>query len=241
MPLLFGVEKMSLIKKIGVIIADGDEYTPFFNDIVKYDPIEIHLLGKRGHTYTVKGVDVVSVNCGIGKANAAALAAALIMCGCEAILNFGLSGGISGVRRGETVLSSAFFEHDFDLTGLGYAPCQKPGQAALIKADEELCTLFEQVLPDIKKGTFATGDCFVSNAALRDSLRDNFGAIACDMETAAIADICQSASVPFAALRKISDDAGESAAESYRDMNTYGNISLSLAVLKVIDIISQGK
>ena len=65
--------------------------------------------------------------------------------------------------------------------------------------------------------------------------------MSCDMETAAIADICQSASVPFASLRKISDDAGESAAESYRDMNTYGNISLSLAVLKIIDVISQGK
>lgn len=232
---------MSLTKKIGVVIADSDEYTPFLNDIEKYAPTEINLLGKKGHSYTLNGVTVVSVNCGIGKANAAALAAALIMSGCEIILNFGLSGGISNVRRGETVLGNAFLEHDFDLTGLGYAPCQKPGQDALIKADAELCALVEQVLPDIKKGTFATGDCFVSNAALRDSLRDNFGAIACDMETAAIADICQSASVPFASLRKISDDAGESAAESYRDMNTYGNISLSLAVLKIIDVISQGK
>lgn len=230
---------MSMYKKIGIIIADNDEYAPFLKDIEKYSPVSTPLLGKNGHTYTVGDLSVCALNCGIGKANAAAGAAALIMSGCEAILNFGLSGGISGVRRGETVLSSAFFEHDFDLTGLGYAPCQKPGQDAVIKADETLCAIFKQVLPEIKTGTLATGDRFVSNAALRDCLRDNFGAIACDMETAAVADICRSAGIPFAALRKISDDAGESAAESYRDMNTYGNISLSTATLQVIDKIKE--
>ena len=230
---------MSMYKTVGVIIADDGEYAPFLKDIQKYDPQPITLLGKTGHTYTFGGVTVYSLYCGVGKANAAAGTAALIMSGCEAILNFGLSGGISGVTRGETVLGNAFLEHDFDLTGLGYAPCQKPGQDAVLKADAGLCALFEQVLPGIKEGTLATGDCFVSNATLRDSLRDNYCAIACDMETAAIADICRSAGIPFVALRKISDDAGENAGESYRDMNTYGNVSLSQAILQVIDKIKE--
>ena len=230
---------MSMYKKIGVIIADNDEYAPFLKAIEKYSPVSTPVLGKNGHTYTVGDLTVCALNCGIGKANAAAGAAALIMSGCEAILNFGLSGGISGVKRGETVLGNAFLEHDFDLTGLGYAPCQKPGQEPVIKGNKALCDLFERVLPGIKRGTLATGDCFVSNTALRNSLRDNFGAIACDMETAAIADICKSAGIAFACLRRISDDAGESAADSYKEMNTNGNVSLCEAVLQVIDIIKE--
>ena len=53
----------------------------------------------------------------------------------------------------------------------------------------------------------------------------------CDMETAAIAYVCEYAGLPFAAVRRVSDDAGESAVDNYRDMNTSGETVLSDFIL----------
>lgn len=39
------------------------------------------------------------------------------------------------------------------------------------------------------------------------------------METAAIASVCHKCGIPFICLRKISDDADDSATEQYREMN----------------------
>ena len=82
-----------------------------------------------------------------------------------------------------------------------------------------------------------TGDCFVCDEKLRSFLRDEFGAMCCDMETAAIAYVCEYAGVPFASqtfasVRRVSDDAGESALESYREMNTSGETVLSDFILE---------
>ena len=43
--------------------------------------------------------------------------------------------------------------------------------------------------------------------------------MSCDMESAAVAYVCDLAGIPFAAIRRISDDAGNDAADSYTDMN----------------------
>ena len=63
-------------------------------------------------------------------------------------------------------------------------------------------------------------------------LKDEFGAMSCDMETAAIAYVCEYASVPFASVRRISDDAGEDAAVSYRELNSSSEPELSDFILE---------
>ena len=56
--------------------------------------------------------------------------------------------------------------------------------------------------------------------------------MSCDMETAAVAFVCEYASVPFACVRRISDDAGADAAESYREMNCSSQTELSDFILE---------
>ncbi len=43
--------------------------------------------------------------------------------------------------------------------------------------------------------------------------------MSCDMESAAVAYVCQQAQIPFAAIRRISDDAGDDATQNYTEMN----------------------
>ena len=86
-----------------------------------------------------------------------------------------------------------------------------------------------------KLNTPLTKSAFVQQ---RDKLKSEFGAIACDMESAAAAYVCHITDTPFAAVRRISDDAGEEATESYRSMNELAESCLLDIVLKGISRIS---
>lgn len=223
---------MDNTKKIGIIVADADEFAPLEETIKKGEYTESSFLKRKILEFKTENAEISAILCGIGKVNAAAAAAHLVDSGCEIILNYGLSGGISGIRRGELCLCTEFLEHDFDLTAIGYKPCEKPWQGSYIyKSDKQLNDLIKYLLPGIKEGLAATGDRFVCDEGLRKLLKEEFGAMSCDMETAAIAYVCGYAGVPFAAVRKVSDDAGEDALESYREMNTSGETDLSDFIL----------
>ena len=172
------------------------------------------------------------MHCGVGKVNAAAAAAHLADEGCEIMLNYGLSGGISRVRRGDICVCTRFLEHDFDLSGIGYRLCEKPGQTYIYEADEQLNGMILSLLPGAVTGTAVTGDCFVNDGELREKLKTEFDAVCCDMETAAVAYVCSFAGIPFASVRKISDDAGADALVSYREMNSSGETVLSDFILE---------
>lgn len=220
---------MGTEKKIGIVVADSEEFAPF----EKYtrSGTELTLLSRRGVAFPVKGksssAQAVCVVSKIGKVNAAATAAALIASGCNVLLNFGLSGGISGVRRGELTIADRFLEHDFDLTAIGYKPCEKPGQEYIYPADARLLAIFRRVLPDAVCGTAVCGDRFICNEDDRRFLKETFGAVSCDMETGAVAAVCAMAHVPYIALRRVSDDAGADAESSYREMNEGGETLLA--------------
>lgn len=209
--------------KIGIVIADIEEYLPFEPYAKRGEWRDGGFFGREGIIFGIEGekrrAEVHCVVCKIGKVNAAAAATHLIDEGADIILNFGLSGGVSHVERGETVIADRYLEHDFDLTMIGYKPCEKPSQEYIYSADSRLVKIFESVIPQAKKGTAVCGDRFICNEADRNFLRDTFAAVSCDMETGAIAAVCYMAGVPFLALRRISDDAGSDAESSYREMN----------------------
>ncbi len=224
-------------KKIGIVVADFDEYTPFTLAVKEYFPIQYDCIGRKAIKFNIGNSEIICILCGIGKVNAAAAAMYLVNSGCSCLLNYGLSGGISGVRKGDISIPDRFLEHDFDLTGIGYKPCEKPAQKYIYTADDELKNKLCSVFVNAVGGTAVCGDRFICNEADRLFLKETFDATSCDMETAAIASVCEMTATPFAVLRRISDDAGNDAAESYRDMNENEGSTLAevfLAGLKII-------
>ena len=64
--------------------------------------------------------------------------------------------------------------------------------------------------------------------------------MSCDMESAAVAYVCENANIKYLALRRISDDAGDDAKNSYNSMNELKesvliDILLS-AIRKIFDV-----
>lgn len=224
--------------KIGIIVADVEEYKPLAELIEKGEFKSYNFLGRKGHSFFVETksgkAHVISILCGIGKVNATAAAMHLVDIGCNYIMNFGLSGGISGISRGEVMLCNRFMEHDFDLTGIGYKPCEKPAQEYIYNVSAEIQNLVISILGDIKVGMALSGDRFICNAADRDFFKENFGAMSCDMETAAIAYVAENAGIPFISLRRISDDAGDDAVNTYTEMNNISDATLTDCIFDII-------
>ncbi len=220
------------MRKIGIIVADDGEFMPLVKKLSESEKTEF--FGRDCYTFKIGDNNVIALHSGIGKVNAAAAAMYLYSKGCDTILNFGYSGGISGVKKGSVVIADKFVEHDFDLVCLGYKPCEKPGQEYIYSADANIVGLFSQIYPFAVKGLAVSGDCFVSDDTLRDNLKNNFGAVSCDMETAAIASVCYQTGMKFGCVREISDDAGDDANQSYKEEAYSGNIVLCDAILEVI-------
>jgi adenosylhomocysteine nucleosidase len=66
--------------------------------------------------------------------------------------------------------------------------------------------------PRLHRGLVVSGDRFIARAADSEALRHDLpDALACEMEGAAVAQVCHDYRVPFAAVRTISDRADDQA------------------------------
>lgn len=205
--------------KVAIVVADKDEYIHIenmFSDCLIADNIGSLL----GHKFNLKGnnrnINVKTICSGIGKVDAAA-ATALLGPDYDLIVNIGLSGGFEGSKKHDIIIGDKFYEHDFDLTGIGYALGQKPGQPLCINADEKYLNDIITKYPFVKKGAFVTGDSFVCSKEQHDLLKEKFAPIACDMESAAVGYAASLLNIPFISLRMVSDGADDSSADNYTE------------------------
>src|SRR5690606_30338093 len=188
----------------------------------------------RGHLH---GQAVVAVLSGIGKAAAATTTALLIdRFGASAIVMTGVAGGIGpGVNVGDVVVATELLQHDMDASPIfprhevpGYGRARFAADAAL---SDRLAAACEAVVRDprstlgaeavlafslagsrLHRGLIATGDRFVSRSAESQALYAELpDALAVDMESAAVAQVCADFDVPLAVVRTISDRADDAA------------------------------
>ena len=168
---------------------------------------------------TLHGKDVCIVVCGVGKVNAAMCALMLIeKYKPDLVLNSGVAGSLSPiVGIGDIVVASKSVEHDMNGTALGDKQGEitfPDGNMMFFECDKQASTLLAAIcreIPDTKvaQGIIASGDIFVSDRKQRFKINDRFGALACEMEGAAIGHVCVRCEVPYGIIRAISDDLDE--------------------------------
>lgn len=172
----------------------------------------------------LEGKEAVVVRSGIGKVNAAACTQLLIYrYQVDCIINTGIAGSLENqIDIGDIVLSVDAVQHDVDVSAFGYQPGEIPRIGRLeFCADERLRTLArelnEKVNPDIRtfEGRVASGDQFISDGVKKEWIKTVFAADCCEMEGAAIAQVCTQNQIPFLIVRAISDKADQSASVDY--------------------------
>lgn len=223
------------MKKIGVLIADVHEYNPFCKWATENGARTFTENGMNMLEVDVFGVKLIAMMIGIGKVNAAIATTSIILKhGVEEIYNIGFSGAVKGVRRGDLVVGTSCTECDFDLTPLGYELGVKPDQKYVYETDPELIRLCKDM--GLHAGALGTGDMFLTSSKTKADFHDRFGICAFDMESGAIASVCDRYGIKSLSIRKISDDSEDTACEDYREMNKSEEMGLTdtlIALLKV--------
>ena len=171
----------------------------------------------------LEGLDVVVVQCGVGKVNAAMCAQILCSCyGVTHLVNTGIAGSLSAeLDIGDLVVSRDAMYHDFDCNAFGYPSGKVPGMDVIaFPADEKLMAYAfaaaESVNPGHTKiGRVASGDQFVASKEQKNKIITTTQGVCTEMEGAAIAQTAYRNGLPFVILRAISDKADDSAEMDY--------------------------
>lgn len=163
-------------------------------------------------TGTLQGKRVVAAVCGIGKVFAAVCAQTMILrYGARCVINTGVAGSLTAeLEIGDIAVADAAVQHDMDTSPLGDPVGLISGiNLVRLPADKELgekiCAAAERLGIRSLRGTIVSGDQFVASAGKKAELASEFNAIACEMEGAAIGQVCHINNVPFAIIRSISD------------------------------------
>ena len=207
--------------KLGIIGAMEQEVESLLMEMRDRDSRVI--AGSIFSSGTLEGLDVVVVQCGVGKVNAALCAQILCDCfGVTHLVNTGIAGSLCPeLDIGDLVVSRDAMYHDFDCVHFGYPYGRVPGMdVTAFPADDTLLAYAfaaaERVNPGHTKiGRVASGDLFVADKGQKDRIIAATQALCTEMEGAAIAQTAYRNHVPFVILRAISDKADDSAQMDY--------------------------
>ncbi|MBP5327666.1 MAG: 5'-methylthioadenosine/adenosylhomocysteine nucleosidase [Bacteroidales bacterium] len=203
--------------KIGLIVAMDIEYNKMLDAL-------------GGATGSLGNNEIVLWKCGIGKVNAAVGTMRLVQeHHPDAVISTGLAGGIDVQMQVMDVLAATqCVYHDVDCgAGLGCVLGQVQGLPERFDADKRLLSHTSGVPlaqgERLIKGLICTGDQFITDRVRQNAIKQNFpDGMACDMESAAIAQTCHLLGLPFLSLRVISDTPGrtDNHAQQWEDFLT---------------------
>lgn len=236
------------MKKIGIIGAMDEEVEKL---IAQADiTVEETVAGMRFRSGRLADTDVVIVKCGMGKVNAGICAQLLISrFGATHIINTGLAGSLSAeLSIGDIIVSTEAVQHDFDVSAIGFKKGEVPFTGLVaFPADRELvssaCRVIADTLPEVNvlAGRICSGDQFISDRAAKERIVADFGGLCCEMEGAAVAQVCRLNDVPFLILRAVSDSADESAGEDFNFSLFQSSVAeeFAAAIIKLVSAITE--
>jgi adenosylhomocysteine nucleosidase len=175
---------------------------------------------------------------GCGKVNATFGATILLtQSTIKNVVMIGVAGALkNNLNIGDIIIGNSFVQHDMDARPLCKRfeiPYEKE---SIFHADSTLhqaiCSAAERTGRKTINGQIASGDLFLSNITQKKELTTELGDVLCvDMETAAVAQVCKFANIPFGAARIISDAADNTA---HIDFNVFVKETASVACAEII-------
>lgn len=197
----------------GIIAAMQEEMQEIKNIMQNIEKIQIYELtffkGK------IHEKDVILVEAGVGKVNAARVTQVLIdNFKISGIINVGSAGSCNNeLKIGDIVIGEKLVQHDFDITAFGHPKGYISNVGKYVECDKILINQIENTIQNIvnrdfkiKVGTIASGDIFCTEPKMKDKIRSKFNADCIEMEGASIAQVCKLDNIPFLVIRSISDN-----------------------------------
>lgn len=232
------------MKKVGIIFAMKEE----LDALKKYLELEkeYEIFNLKFYEGKISNVDVVLVQSGIGKINAARTTQILIdNIQVDYIFNIGVAGGLDqSLSVGDIVIGEKLIQHDFDITAFGHNKGFIPDVGDFIDADPYLINLANEVLLNdkeisVKHGVIASGDIFCSESWMSEKINKKFNALACEMEGASIAQVCYLCHIPFLILRSISDVPNNNNVVTYEEFLEHSTKVIASSMKKLLEKLNE--
>ena len=197
------------MENIGIVVAMDEEKAEIEKlisnkEIKKTNNLKF-IIGK------IKDKNIILVQCGVGKVNAARTTQKLIdKFNVTTIINVGVAGAInSNLKIGDVIIAKKVIQHDFDITAFGHNKGYITDVGEGIESDENLLEKAKEMNKDnsykTKIGIIATGDIFCTDIKMKEKINNKFNADVVDMECGAIAQVSFLENIPFLAIRSVSD------------------------------------
>ena len=206
--------------EIGIIAAMDKEAKPLIEQMT--DTVTETISDITFTKGALCGHSVVVAVCGIGKVFAAMCAQTMILrYAPSCVINTGVAGSLTtALKIGDLAIATQVVQHDMDTSALGDPKGLISGiNEVYLPTDPALTALLSDCAEDLGinavLGVIASGDRFVSDDNYKAFITETFDGIACEMEGAAIGQVCFVNKVPFGILRAISDDASGEAQMDY--------------------------
>ncbi len=192
--------------RYGLLIAVERELKAFLES--GEDLREERVCGRTVYRSRIGGHEIFALCSGCGEIDAAAGTQLLIAkYGCEAMLNFGVTGALDPSLKVEDLFVVRKVRHyEFDTSPVDdvlpnqYAEFPDP----FIPLDDALIRKAKAAVPALQETVAASGGRFVADREEKIRLRE-LGCQICDMEAAAIARVCWMCGVPCLSIKCISD------------------------------------
>ena len=197
------------------------------------------------HVGTLCGQNVVIAQAGIGKVHSAAGAATMLnRYPVSALIFTGIAGGVGEKTQVmDMVIGTKLVQHDYgNQTQNGFEWTSEYNDAeGYYSCDGDLVSSAYNAATEVVgkehvfKGVIATGDQFVASETYVKYLQDQFDALACEMEGASVAAVCEQFGVPYVVIRCMSDKADGKAHETYDNFGDTAADHSGKIVMKMLE------
>ena len=206
------------------------------------EPVFSKLSGVEFIEGTIDDIPIVLAKCGVGKVNAALTVQIMIdHFAVDRIVNTGVAGAIDEeLYIGDVVIAEDTLHHDMNAQVLGYKQGEIPqSTSSVFRTDVEISEILRTAAnmlgaSEVVSGRIVSGDIFVSDPETKEFISEKFDAKCCDMESAAIAQVCVANNMPFGIIRTISDTASGDVAdyEDFEEMSAQTAAQIVTSFLK---------
>ena len=203
----------------GIIAAVIEEAEAIKKEIENIKEIVINEISFFTGKFNEK--EIVFVQSGIGKVNAAITATLLIeKFNVKEVIFSGVAGSLDArLKIGDVVIGRDIVQHDVDATAFGYKMGQIPQMKEwAFESDKDLIektAKINNINHQILLGRILTGDQFISKKDVKIQLGKDFDALCVDMESGAVAQVCASLGIKFLIIRSISDSITDDSGMEY--------------------------
>lgn len=237
--------------KIGIIGAMSEEVSLLTANLSNIS--EQKIAGQCFIVGMFKNHEIIILQCGIGKVNAAIGTTLLLhLYQPDYVINTGVAGGLcSSLKVGDIVAYSEVRYHDVDLTAFGYEFGQMAQMPAYYLPSDYLLGIAEKCLANItvnnsnnsaKKNLIVSGDSFINNTEQINIIKARFtDACVVDMESGAIAQVCHLLETPFIIIRSISDVPDSVRTESFTQFLTIAADKSAKLVIEMLKKINHNQ